>query len=140
MAPRARLLRELIDPSSADNFDFHLQFTHLPEILDHHALPVFDNVGALNKAQVNLLCRAVTGGSWSKRKLYSDSEDIVFRFRRPILLTALEIPSLAPDWLESAACSCRSMRCRPAGGARSRNYGPAFRRRRRACWAGCWIW
>ncbi len=96
----ARLLRELIDPSSADNFDFHLQFTHLPEILDHHALPVFDNVGALNKAQVNLLCRAVTGGSWSKRKLYSDSEDIVFRFRRPILLTALEIPSLAPDWLE----------------------------------------
>lgn len=96
----ARMLRELIDPSLTDNFDFHLQFAHLPEILYHHALPVFDNVGVLNKSQVNLLCRAVTGGSWSKRKLFSDSEDVVFRFRRPILLTALEIPSLAPDWLE----------------------------------------
>ncbi len=98
----ARMLRELLDPSTSDNFDFQTQYAHLPEILDHHAVPVFDNVGRLKPSQANLLCRAVTGGSWSKRKLYTDSEDIVFRFRRPLILTALEIPCAAADWLDRA--------------------------------------
>jgi hypothetical protein len=47
-----------------------------------------------------MFCRAVTSGGFSKRELYSDADDVIFGFRRAILLTGINVPSAAPDLLE----------------------------------------
>ncbi len=97
----AKILRMLTDPS-------HTEVMGLPgeavfaQVLEKHAVPVFDNLGRLTARQSNMLCRGVTGLSYVKRRHYSNGEDVVVGARRPMILTALETPSEAPDWLDRA--------------------------------------
>ena len=46
-----------------------------------------------------MLCRAVTGGAFSKRELYTDSENVIFTFKRAPIVTGINIPTYAPDLL-----------------------------------------
>lgn len=97
----ARILRRLIDPSRAEIMGLPAEAV-FAQVLDHHALPVFDNLGQLTARQANLLCRAVTGLSLVKRRNYTDSDDVILGERRPMIVTALEAPSDAPDWMDRA--------------------------------------
>jgi hypothetical protein len=73
---------------------------HLMQVFYHHALPVFENVGSLNREQADIYCRAVTGSGVERRKLYTDTEEIILAFRRPILMNGIDIPSNRPDFLD----------------------------------------
>ena len=97
----ARLLRMLIDPSRAEVMGLPGEAV-FAQVLEHHAVPVFDNLGRLTARQANLLCRGVTGLSYIKRRHFTDSEDVILGARRPMILTALETPTEAPDWLDRA--------------------------------------
>jgi hypothetical protein len=46
------------------------------------------------------MCRAVTGGAFSKRELYTDADDILMSFRRPFIVTGINVPTTAPDLLD----------------------------------------
>jgi len=48
----------------------------------------------------NLLSRAVTGEAFSKRRLYSDDEDIVYAFRRAMILTGINLVVTKADLLD----------------------------------------
>ena len=96
----ARLLRSLLDPSLVDTITL-LAEERLSLALEHHALPVFDNIGRLRPSHSNLFCRAVTGASMTVPRLQG-GEDLLCYFRRPMILTSLELPAFAPDWLERA--------------------------------------
>ncbi len=103
----ARLIRRLLDPSQAESFPLQPE-ERLALTLERHALPIFDNLGRLRPAQSNLFCRAVSGTSLVAHRGFSDEERII-RYRRAMILTSLEIPSAAPDWLERALV----IKCRP---------------------------
>ena len=45
-----------------------------------------DNLTKIPLLISNLLCEVSTGGSWTKRKLYSDLDEFAVSYRRPILL------------------------------------------------------
>ncbi len=94
----ARLLRRLLDPSALDLLPTGLSTAALVSVLDQHALPVFDNLSRLSRPQSNFFCRAVTGGGFLSPDFFGDSRFI--SFRRPVIFTALEPPSLSPDWLD----------------------------------------
>ncbi len=96
----ARMGRALLDPSATDTQRLPRQPVELAQILDHTAVPLFDNVSGLTADQSDLLCMAVTGGSLSKRKLFTDAENIVFGFRRAMIMTGINIPATAPDLME----------------------------------------
>lgn len=98
----AKILRSLIDPSLLDAGSLPSRESELAQILDHHYVPVFDNITHISDAQANTLCRAATGGGFSKRGLYSDADDVIFQFRRPMILTCINLPTRAPDLLDRA--------------------------------------
>jgi len=96
----ARFLRSVLDPSASDILHLHPDEAELAQTLDHHAVPLFDNLTKISTRQGDLLCKAVTGGGFAKRVLYSDDEDKCFSFKRPMLLTGINVPTTAPDFLD----------------------------------------
>lgn len=96
----ARILKLLTDPSVTESVDLGKSPADLAQVLDHHGVPCFDNLSSIPSWAGDMLCRAVTGGAFSKRELYSDDSDILFTFRRPMVITGINIPTHAPDLLD----------------------------------------
>lgn len=96
----AKLLRRLIDPSETPMPRFPNNDAEMAQTLDHHAAPFFDNVSKLSQRQSDTLCRAVTGDGFTKRKLYTDNEDVLYSFKRVLLLNGINIPAQKPDLLD----------------------------------------
>ena len=94
------LLRAIIDPSSVPTPLLPRGSGELAQVLDHNALVCLDNLSSLNPQMSDTLCRAVTGDGFSKRKLYSDDDDILYHFRRPIVLGGINIAAQRPDLLD----------------------------------------
>ncbi len=95
----ARILRNLIDPHQAELLAMPNE-KDLALALEHQAVLVLDNLSQLSQQQSNRLCRAVTGFGYLKPRAHHAGEAEVIGFRRPIIVTALDLPSHAPDWLD----------------------------------------
>lgn len=94
-----RFARRLIDPSKLEL----LSLPHPCELvqqLSHHYAAFYDNVGSISPSISNSLCRAVTGEGSSKRKLYSNDDDVVYNYRRCIALNGINNPAEAADLLD----------------------------------------
>jgi hypothetical protein len=63
---------------------------------------MLDNQSNLSEAMADTMCRLVTGEADSKRKLYSDDEDIIYALRRAILLNGINVPTERGDVLDRA--------------------------------------
>lgn len=93
----AKLLVGLVDPSSAE-----LQSEPLnPEAWAMTAAGSWavcvDNVSRIPVWWSDALCRAVTGDAWVRRRLYSDCDLSVLKFRRLVLLTSIDAGALRGD-------------------------------------------
>ena len=73
-----------------------------PQILDHHAVVILDNLSHIPKAISDDLCGAVTGTGCTKRQLYTDEDDVIFSYRRTAMLTSLKVPTTQSDLLDRA--------------------------------------
>lgn len=96
----ARILKSITDPSITESVDLGKSPADLAQVLDHNGVVCFDNLSFVPLWAGDLLCRAVTGGAFSKRELYSDDSDILLAFKRPIIITGINIPTHAPDLLD----------------------------------------
>ncbi len=72
----------------------------LVQQLSHHHTLFFDNVSKISDAISDLLCRAVTGSGFSKRKLYTDDEDVIYTLLANIGINGIELVPSKPDLLE----------------------------------------
>lgn len=97
---QARFLRAVIDPSKIETVYLTSNMSQLAQSLEHHAVPVFDNLTWIPQPVGDMLCRAVTGGTFSKRQLYTDDDDVLFSFKRAMILTTINTPTNAPDLLD----------------------------------------
>lgn len=95
-----RLCRAIIDPSQVPCPRFPRGDAEMAQVLSHHAAPFFDNLTKVTWRTSDTLCRAVTGDGFSKRKLYSDDDDVVFTYRRVLLLNGINVPATRPDLLD----------------------------------------
>jgi hypothetical protein len=96
---RCRRLRSLIDPSLIPVLE-DAGDRDLVQILYHHAVPCFENVSSFDRKRADIFCRAVTGSGVERRRLYTDMDEVIFDFRRPILMNGIDIPSTRPDFLD----------------------------------------
>jgi len=94
------VLRELIDPSILKLLSLPRNQREMAQQFFHNYFPVYDNITKIPSWQSDVLCRAVTGGGFSKRKLYTDEEDVLFSFRRPLSLNGISVPSTRADLLD----------------------------------------
>lgn len=96
----SRLLRLTIDPSVIEVSSMPDSHRELVQIIAHNSFIFFDNVSYISEDVSDLLCKAVTGGSFPKRELYSDDDDIIYTFRRGLGINGINMVAMRPDLLE----------------------------------------
>lgn len=96
----ARMIRRLIDPSAVETLELDDKPAELAQHLDHHAVAPFDNLSRLTRRVGDILCKASTGGVFSKRQLYTDGDDCLFHLQTVVILTAIVPPTQQPDLLD----------------------------------------
>jgi len=94
------MVKELLDPSAiqtlspAENLrEFVLQAAH------HWFIPI-DNLSSLPEWLSDALSRACTGDGFSKRELYTDTDEVILAFRRIIGLNGINLVVDKPDLLD----------------------------------------
>jgi 5S rRNA maturation endonuclease (ribonuclease M5) len=97
-----RFLRRICDPSCIELLGFPRDIKELVQQLSHHWCAYYDNISRLPEWISDILCRAVTGDGFSKRELYSDDDDVIYRFRRCVGLNGVNVVSRTPDLLDRA--------------------------------------
>ncbi|MCX7411269.1 MAG: hypothetical protein NTZ32_24595 [Planctomycetales bacterium] len=106
---RSRRLRSLLDPSLTPVLG-DLEMSNLFLTFQHHAVPCFENVSSFKRREADMFCRAVTGNGVERRKLYTDSDQVLYSFRRPIIINGIDTPSTRPDFLDRCLIlNCRRM-------------------------------
>lgn len=95
-----RAVRQIIDPSSIADLTIGEKGKEFVQQLAHHYVPLFDNVSKLQPWQADDLCRASTGAGFSKRELYTDEDDVIFQFKRVVIVNGINMPTQRPDLLD----------------------------------------
>lgn len=84
----ARMLRALIDPSSAPLLSLPYSEPELLAVAQHNWILAFDHVGPVRHGPSNTLCRLATGATLRHREKGDEREPLVQELHRPILITA----------------------------------------------------
>ncbi len=92
--------KKLLDPSKLNVIITPRDYNELVQILEHHYLCLFDNLSSFPSWLSNLLSQACTGGGFSKRKLYTDDEDIIYQIMRCIGLNGINLLISRPDLMD----------------------------------------
>lgn len=96
----ARMLKMIIDPSLLETISPSVNTYDLIQKLSHHWFLFFDNLQKIPVWISDELCRAVTGGGFLKRKLYTDNEDVMYSFIRCVGLNGINLVATRPDLLD----------------------------------------
>lgn len=84
-----RTIRSLIDPSSVPTQALPEKQGDLIIAARNSHLPVFDNVRKLSTEMSDSLCRIATGGGNRTRALFTDSQEILTHFKKPMILNGI---------------------------------------------------
>jgi hypothetical protein len=95
-----KVLQELIDPSGDRGGALPVNEEAFALSALNSWLLRYDNLSTIPPAKRDILCRAATGGTVRKRQLYTDSDEKLYTFRRPIILTAINLGTASPDLTE----------------------------------------
>lgn len=94
-----RMLTQIINPNLKGLLSMP-QIADLPVVLHNNYFLAFDNMCIINKTISNMLCQAVTGGAISKRKLFTDSEEVTLQLQRVIAVNGIEVVAKQMDLLD----------------------------------------
>ena len=92
--------KRLLDPSKLDVLITPRDHGELVQILEHHYLCLFDNLSSFPNWLSDLLSQACTGGGFSKRRLYTDDEDVIYQIMRCIGLNGINLLISRPDLMD----------------------------------------
>lgn len=95
-----RNIKALIDPSKVDVFLNVTDRNEATQILEHHYFVALDNMSDMPGWLSDLISQAVTGAGISKRKLYTDDEDIIFQIKRAIAIGGIGQIIHRPDTMD----------------------------------------
>jgi hypothetical protein len=94
------MIRDLVDPNVTLTTSLPKEDYNLKQYLAHNLVSFFDNVSDVSDWQSDVICRAVTGASDMKRKLDKNDEDMIYNYRRIIVLNGITNAATRPDLLD----------------------------------------
>ena len=94
------LIKKLVDPSRPTLLTLLKNIPEFIQQVNHNYLAFYDNVKYIPYWLSDEICKAVTGIGHTKRKLYSDDEDIVYEHKRCISLNGINVALTEPDALD----------------------------------------
>lgn len=93
------IIQQIVSPQTIERSSFPKKTEDLVLILTKRVLTVFDNVGYISDEASNILCQAVTGGNYSKRKLYTDTDMVTIPLRSIVVMNSCDSVINKPDLL-----------------------------------------
>lgn len=84
-----KIAKSCVDPSILETQSLPKNIAELSQQLSHHWLLHLDNLSRISKDMSDNLCKAVTGQGFGKRELYSDDDDIIYSFKRVLILNGI---------------------------------------------------
>jgi hypothetical protein len=95
-----RILKRAWDPTVPETLRYDRR--DVLQKAAHCFIPMFDNMSSLPDEGADTFCRLVTGEADSKRRLYTDDEDVIFELRRVVILNGINLPTDRGDVLDRA--------------------------------------
>lgn len=92
----------LIDPCIAKTFSFPRNINELNQQLSHYYVTYYDNISEIKDWISDELCRAVSGSGSSRRRLYTDEDDLIRSLMRCIGLNGINLAATRADLLDRA--------------------------------------
>ena len=99
---QTKVIRSIIDPSTAPVRAEPRDVRDVMIAATNSWLVCFDNVSHLPAWLSDCLCRLSTGGGFATRELYSDTDEILFEAKRPVILNGIEDILVRGDALDRA--------------------------------------
>ena len=93
-------IRMIVDPSVLRTLSFPRNVNELIQQLSHNHVAYYDNISKLDEWSSDELCRAVTGSGSSKRKLWTDDDDIIYNFKRCVGFNGINMAATKADLLD----------------------------------------
>jgi hypothetical protein len=93
----ARMVRRLIDPNSAETRSSPREERDLLIAARNGWVINLDNLSQVKEWLSDALCRLATGGGFGARQLYTDTDEIVFEAKRPIVINGIPALASRPD-------------------------------------------
>lgn len=95
-----RIIKKICDPSSLETLIPPKDLTQLIQVIAHHHVCVFDNMSSLPQWMSDILAQACTGGGFSKRRLFTDDDDVIYQVKRCIGLNGINLLVSKPDLMD----------------------------------------
>ncbi|WP_088186818.1 hypothetical protein [Desulfosporosinus sp. FKA] len=95
-----RMAKAVVDPAGQDLLIMPNSIDDLVLALSNSYMPCFDNLDRITWEKSDILCMASTGGSFSKRKLYSDDDETILSFKRCVAVNGINVVATRPDLLD----------------------------------------
>jgi len=96
----ARILRSLIDPNAAALRSIPKNEQDLAIACSNSRVQAFDNLSDVKPWLSDALCRIATGGGFAARTHYTNDEETLFDFQRPIIITSIADVASRSDLLD----------------------------------------
>jgi hypothetical protein len=93
----ARIARRLIDPNAADTRTIPKDETDLLIAARNGWIINLDNLSHVRDWLSDALCRVSTGGGFGARQLYTNTDEVLFEAKRPIIINGIPTLATRPD-------------------------------------------
>ena len=93
-----RVLKRTWDPTAPETV--RLNPRDFLQKMGHCYVGMLDNQNTIPEWAADTLCRLVTGEADSKRRLYTDDEDVIIELQRAVLLNGINVPTDRGDVLD----------------------------------------
>jgi hypothetical protein len=94
------LIKLLVDPAKPSLLTIHKNSNEFVQQLSHTHIAFYDNLKHAPYWLSDEVCKAVTGIGQTKRKLYTDDDDIVYEYKRCLGFSGINIILTEPDALD----------------------------------------
>lgn len=98
----ARVTKGLVDPCKSPLLPEPRETRDLAVNASHRWVMAFDNLSHISAELSDAFCRISTGGGFSTRSLFTNADECVFEFLRPMILTGIDALANRGDLLERA--------------------------------------
>ena len=97
-----RIIRSLIDPNEVFADTLKSDERVLAISASHQHILCFENISSISDRISDFLCRLSTGGGFRTRALFTNQDESLFKFKRPVLINGIGDLAQRSDLLERA--------------------------------------
>lgn len=95
-----KIWHRIIDPTEAEVSIMPKNVEELKNHLANNKVVVFDNTQLLSQEFSDILCGAVTGTAYTKRELYTNSNELVYKLHNTVIINGINVIPTQSDLLD----------------------------------------